>query len=62
MAKTLTFAYAVILFLFLFFVARNIDALIPCKNDSDCPDSTYTRTFRCVNKVCRWTRKFRAIG
>ncbi|AES77508.1 putative Late nodulin [Medicago truncatula] len=53
MPKSLKFVYTMILFIFLFLITKNVDALHDCEYDDDCPKSTSKRTYRCINKKCR---------
>nr|QQO74618.1 nodule-specific cysteine-rich peptide G02 [Pisum sativum] len=56
MVKTIKFVYALILFLFIIFIAKNVDALQDCKVDADCPQNSWTRIYRCIENKCRYTR------
>ncbi|KEH28040.1 putative Late nodulin [Medicago truncatula] len=55
MTKTYKFVYAMILFLYIFQIARNVDANFECKSTNDCPKSVL-RVWRCINNYCRPVR------
>ncbi|AES97658.1 putative Late nodulin [Medicago truncatula] len=54
MTKTLKFVYSIILFITLFLVAKNVDALKKCITFEDCPISK-TRVYKCLHGECRYT-------
>ncbi|CAJ2667024.1 unnamed protein product [Trifolium pratense] len=60
MAKTLKFVYAIILFLFLFFVATEAGTeLVECEKDSDCPISWHEFFHnKCYLNKCKWVFRF----
>ncbi|AES98847.1 putative Late nodulin [Medicago truncatula] len=64
MSGVLKFVYAIILFLFLFLVAREVGGLetIECETDGDCPRSMikmWNKNYRhkCIDGKCEWIKK-----
>nr|QQO74619.1 nodule-specific cysteine-rich peptide G03 [Pisum sativum] len=59
MAKTFNFVYALILFLFLFLIAKNIEANNECTTDFDCPKSIVCMLpykWKCVGSYCEFVK------
>ncbi|KEH33037.1 putative Late nodulin [Medicago truncatula] len=45
--------YAIILFIFLFLVANNVEGYILCKTVNDCPPNTRNLRYRCIDGKCK---------
>ncbi|CAL5201176.1 unnamed protein product [Lathyrus oleraceus] len=59
MTKILKFVYAIILFLFLFLISVEVESLLPCETDEDCPYEIILPTkprilliYVCIHKEC----------
>ncbi|AES68835.1 putative Late nodulin [Medicago truncatula] len=44
--------YTIILFIFLFLVANNVEGDIVCITDNDCPPNTLVQGYRCIDGKC----------
>nr|QQO74637.1 nodule-specific cysteine-rich peptide G21 [Pisum sativum] len=57
MDKILMFVYVIVLFLLLFLVENNVDA-INCETDADCPQIPilHPMVYRCINYNCVFDR------
>ncbi|CAL5199499.1 unnamed protein product [Lathyrus oleraceus] len=59
MDKILMFVYVIVLFLLLFLVEKNVDA-INCETDADCPQvpilHPMVMVYRCMNNNCVFDR------
>ncbi|AES68847.1 putative Late nodulin [Medicago truncatula] len=47
------FVYAIILFIFLFLVAKNVKGYVVCRTVDDCPPDTRDLRYRCLNGKCK---------
>ncbi|KEH33035.1 Nodule Cysteine-Rich (NCR) secreted peptide [Medicago truncatula] len=46
------FVYAIILFIFLFFLANNVKGYVVCITNNDCPPRTRLILYKCRNRKC----------
>ncbi|KEH29837.1 Nodule Cysteine-Rich (NCR) secreted peptide [Medicago truncatula] len=56
MAKIFIFVYALIIFLSQFLVITSRTS-VPCNSDSDCPETTLRKLWKCVDGFCDVTVK-----